>query len=86
MFANVDNRLVSHTRSRGGPRSIPVVVPTMLFTLMRETFKVPVEDEVSMYLVRDGEHYVFGIAWGTAEANVADLWYYTDTSVPSFLK
>ncbi len=85
-YANVDNMLAISGVHVEATRAVPIVVPTVLFTLMRETFKVPVEDEVTLYLVQEGEFFVFGMAWGAADINVADLWAYTNNALPNFLK
>lgn len=84
-YANVDNRIHRQYGS-GAVKERPVVVPTALFTLMRETLKIAPEDEVTLYLVPDEDYYVFGMAWGDNDNNVADLWFYTGKTLPPFLK
>ena len=84
-YANVDNQVVRYLHQNSDEaRTVPVVVPTALFTLMRHGLKVAPEDEVTLYLVPDGEYFVFGMSWGTDDLNVADLWYYTEATLPTF--
>lgn len=77
-YANVEN-IVEFARS-GRPKAIPIVVPTQLFTIMKDVFKIDREDIVELYLVKDGEYFVFGMMWG--EESAADLWSYSETSLP----
>ncbi len=85
MYANVSNELAVLSEHKG-TRHVAVVVPTMLFTFMREVFNVPVTDEVTLYLAPQDEYFVFGIAWGTGDDNICDLWSYTGTNLPNFLR
>jgi hypothetical protein len=84
-YANVDNRLLVCAQDLT-ERLVPIVVPTMLFTLMRNVFKIDPVDMVRMYLATDEAHYAFGIAWGDRDTDVADLWAYTRNALPPFLR
>ncbi len=82
-YVNVDNELI-WISSRGTNRKYLVVVPAKFFTIAREVLKVPVGDAVELYIVSEGDYYVFGAAWG--ESGVTDLWYYTPKTLPGMFK
>lgn len=81
-YANVDNRLEVATARDAW--TIPVAVPTELFTFMREVAKVPPEETVTLGLdeTEDGEHYVFSMLAGD---NLYDLWHWSRRSIPGWL-
>ena len=84
-YANVSNAVA---RIRGADRTSehPTVIPTELFTLMREVFKVDPSERVTLYVADDGDYHVFGMAWGENDNNVADLWAYTGATLPNHLR
>lgn len=83
-YANVDNRL-QMVFLDGRIFTRPVVVHTSLFTMMRDVFKVPVEDEVTLYVSEvTPERYAFGMMWG--EEEFVDLWPYTKGTLPGMIK
>lgn len=84
-YANVDNRVARHY-SNGRIKDVPVVVPTDLFTFMREVLKIDPVEDVQLYLVPDDKFYVLGMTWGEKDTNVTDLWAYTATSLPAVFK
>ncbi len=86
LYANVDNQLLREYAAdkRRAQRQVPIVIPASLFTLMKEALKIDPSESVTLYLVDDGDYFVFGLAWGTH--GVADLWSYTATSLPVFLR
>lgn len=84
-YANVNN-VVARIRANGRETEHPTVIPTELFTLMLEVFKVDPSERVTLYVVDDGDYAVFGMAWGEDDNNVADLWAYTSGSLPSYLR
>lgn len=84
-YANVDNRIVRHY-TNGRTKNCPAVIPTALFTLMREVLKIQPEEDVTLYLIPDGAYFVFGMLWGEKDGNVADLWFYTAKTLPHFLR
>jgi hypothetical protein len=77
-YANVLN-VIEFARV-GRPRRVPVIIPTQLFTIMKDVFKIERDDVVELYLVKDGEYFVFGMIWG--EESAADLWSYSESSLP----
>lgn len=85
-YANVVNDMVIEQeggdRGHDAPKTYYVVVPTALFTLMKDTLKVDPHDAAFMYLIRQegSEYFIFGLAWG--EEDFTDLWTYTDSSLP----
>ena len=83
-YANVSNRLEFMKRENGPVHYKTVVVPAHLFTIMKDIFKVPRDDDVELYLQRDGEFFVFGMIWG--ENDAADLWLYTFKELPGMFK
>ena len=77
-YANVDNRVA--VTGRGREKRVSVIVPTALFTIMKDVYKIDRGETVDLYITRDGDYYVFGMLWG--EESYADLWCYTDTNLP----
>lgn len=63
---------------------VAVEVPTGLFTLMKDVFKVPRDAEVSLSIdevTSAPARYVFSITWG---GQIRDLWEYT--KLPAWLR
>lgn len=86
-YANVDNRVQFLPHGRDVPKLIPTEVPTGLFTLMRDVFKVEPQDDVVMYIHEYAPaQYVFGIQWGDGEYDLADLWTYSESSLPGMFR
>lgn len=86
MYANVDNGMLCIDANGNITRTVPIVVPSELFTFMREVLNVETHEEVSLYLATDGdncEYRVFGMTWGEEDSKVADLWAYKGQ--PDFL-
>ena len=87
MYANVDNKLELATSS--GISHVAVAVPTGLFTLMKDVFRVPVDVTVNLAIDeivdergdRDST-FVFSIIWGN---EIRDLWAYSRGSLPAWL-
>ncbi len=83
MFANVSNDLTIEG-GKSPEKLYPVVVPTSLFTMMRDIMHVEPDDTAFMYLVKDDDKYVFGLAWGAED--FTDLWTYSKSALPEFLQ
>lgn len=83
-YANVDNRLEVATEA--GTYHVPIVVPTGLFTLMRDVFKIDPQDTVNLALdeVTDGEDtkYVLSLM---VHDRLYDLWAYSYAGVPKWV-
>jgi hypothetical protein len=84
-YANVDNRVERHYPN-GRVKHVPIQVPTAMFTFLKDVLHVDPSEEVTMYVVQDGKYYIFGLAWGSADTNVADLWFYSPASLPAIFK
>lgn len=78
LYINVDNGV-----ELPDGRLIPVVVNSMLFTIMREALKIPADDSVYLYLSKDDSYYALCIEW-CGEA--ACLWTYTEKTLPYVLR
>ena len=87
-YANVDNRvdyMLGYPVGQSFPR--PVAVPTGLFTLMKQVFKIEPHEQVTMYLHEyQPDRFVFGIDWGDGDHDFADLWTYTWETLPGMFK
>ena len=81
-YGNVSNLLVFEDAD-GNAREYPVVIPTALFTIMRQILKVEPTDEAFLYINQQDEWYVFGIVWSIHE--FTDLWLYSEASLPKFI-
>lgn len=68
---------------RGRVKEYPVIIPTDLFTIMRQILKIEPTDEAFLYINQQDEWYVFGIAWSVHE--FTDLWLYSEASLPKFI-
>ena len=84
MYANVDNGVQVGAAESFKAKRVPVVVPTGLFTIMKDVFKIDRDELVELYVFKDGEYFVFGIVWG--EESIADLWCYTDANLPPMFR
>lgn len=67
--------------------TVPVSVPTGIFTIMREVLQVPPECPAALYvdlddLDSDNVVYLFGIAWGDDHC---DLWSYSKAGIPAWI-
>jgi len=80
MYANVDNCVEVSTE--GGMHHVALAVPTGLFTIMRDAFKVPVEATVTLSIDQQGERYVFSLLHGY---HLYDLWDYSQASLPGWI-
>jgi hypothetical protein len=86
-YANVNNHLEFLRSEHSAPVYLPTVVPTALFILMKDVFKIPLDADVMLYMHRDGEYYVFGIGWTLGEDfQIADLWLYGATGLPGMFR
>lgn len=80
-YANVNNCMELALSS--GMYHVAVEVPTGLFTLMKDVFKVPRDAEVSLSIDEvqaTPTRYVFSITW---RDQIRDLWEYT--KLPAWL-
>lgn len=83
-YANVDNRMEVKLTSDPAFR-VAVAVPTGLFTLMKDVFKVPVGETVTLAIDQDDfkDRYVFSLMYGGD--NLYDLWMYTGSTLPQWI-
>lgn len=79
-YANVDNR-IEVVRGRDTYR-VAVAVPTEFFTLMKEVCDITPDEEVTLAIDQDGEHYVFSLLAGQ---RLFDLWRYSERSLPVWI-
>lgn len=81
-YANVANDMVIEGEGYDPFKTYYVVVPTALFTLMKDTLHVDPHDDAFMFLLRPAgsEYFIFGLAW--SEESFTDLWVYTEASLP----
>lgn len=82
-YANVNN-VLEIVRGRSSVR-VAVVVPTELFTLMREVFKVPPTSACSLSLDQVGTHFVFSLLADGEQPSLYDLWTYSAKSLPEWM-
>lgn len=80
-YANVDNRL--EVNIGGRPYTIAIAVPTELFTFLKEVAKVSPEEDVTLSLDKIDGRYVFAALAGDS---LHDLWYYSDASLPRWIR
>lgn len=80
-YANVDNRM--EVLARNTNYYVAVAVPTGLFTLMADVFKVPLEEEVRLSMDEVGDRFVFSIFYGSD--NLVDLWDYSRKTLPAWI-
>lgn len=84
-YGNVDNEVQITTLSE--TFGVIVAVPTGLFTIMKQVFKVEPHQAAKMYLHEyEPNKFVFGIDWGEDENDFADLWTYTWAALPGVFK
>ncbi len=82
MYGNLSNDLVIEGEDYIN-RENPVVIPTSLFLMMKDILKIDPAMPAFLYLARDGNVYVLGIAW--SDLAYCDLWTYTEKTLPPFL-
>lgn len=84
MYANVDNRLTleSPTAVMGEPF---IVVPTELFTLMKDVLKIPARDSVTLFMPVNRAYATFGLYHVNQDKEYA-LWFYSRATLPAFLQ
>lgn len=85
-YANVSNRMEVALCS--GTHHVAVAVPTGLFTLMRDVFKVDTGTPVTLSIEevdgsRGDPRFVFSMLAG--DDNLYDLWDYSEGSLPRWL-
>ncbi len=83
MYGNVSNDLVIEDEDYA-ERENPVVIPASLFLMMKDILKVDPTAPAFLYLAKDGEFFVLGLAWSDSE--FCDLWVYSDKTLPHFLQ
>jgi hypothetical protein len=83
MYGNVSNDLVIEGEDYS-ERENPVVIPTSLFLMMKDIMKVDPTAPAFLYLAKDADLYVLGVAW--SDVDFCDLWTYTDKTLPHFLQ
>jgi hypothetical protein len=81
MYANVDNRVEVCVEDDFW--FVVVAVPTGIFTLMRDVFKVHREELIRLSIDQDGERYVFSMTRG--DHDLIDLWDYSEGSIPRWI-
>jgi hypothetical protein len=80
-YGNVDN-VVDVAVSRYS-RQVPIAVPTLLFTFMRDVAGVDPQTDVTLALDQVGERYVFSMLAGD---DLYDLWEYSYAGLPECFK
>lgn len=81
-YANVSN-LMEVSLEDGSLYHCPTAVPTGLFTLMKDVFKVPPEEQVNLSIDQSGARFVFSMM--VEERTLYDLWTYTMTTIPKWI-
>ena len=85
MYANVDNRIVVFSDEQDEKHTqIPVVVPTELFTLMKDVLKIDTAAEANLFLDIDRAYATFGL--NVDDGDEFMLWFYTAATLPAFLQ
>lgn len=82
-YANVSNDLVIQGEDYEKCEN-HVVIPASLFSIMKDILKVDPATDAFLYLAREGEYFIFGLAWSATE--YTDLWLYTERSLPEWLQ
>ncbi len=83
VYGNVSNDLVIEGEDYR-ERENPVVIPTLLFLMMKDILKIDPSAPAFLYLARDGELFILGLAWGAED--FCDLWTYNEQTLPEFLR
>ena len=83
-YANVNNLATLTDEDGIVVEQFPVVVPTEMFTLMKDALGVGPKETVGLYFDVDGKLCFFGI---TVPGRLdVDLWAYSQAILPDFLK
>lgn len=82
-YANVSNEL--EVSFEGRELTIPIAVPTALFTFMDEVLHVSQLDSVKLYLDFQDGFWLFGVEQAGGEA-ITDLWRYSRDNPPDCIK
>lgn len=81
MYANVDNRM--SVTDGDAEYHVLVVVPTGLFSIMKDVLKVAPEKDVSLSVDRLEDRHVFSLLSG--QDDLYDLWSYSEASLPQWI-
>lgn len=83
-YANVDNRM--EILAGNANYYVAVAVPTGLFTLMKDVFKIPQSaGTVKLSIDQVQERYVFSLFYEGYADMLVDLWDYSRLSLPAWI-